>query len=294
MSKTSLLVTGASGHFGARAIELLLARGATSIIATTRKPEALARFRERGVEVRFADFDEETSLPGAFAGAQRALLISTDEVMTPGKRIRQQRAAVRALEAAGVAHVVYTSLPNADRSSASVAPDHAATEAALRETKLDYTILRNNIYADLFVLSLPSAIAAGQIVDAREAGKAAYVTREDCVRTAAVVLAGPALTGRQTFDVTGPGAIGGDELAAIVSEVVGRPIARSSVPAEALVAGMVQHGLPRPLAELYASFDVSVARGELAQVTNTVEKLTGQAPTSLRDFLRTQRAALGG
>src|SRR4051794_3587670 len=78
MSRLKLLVTGASGHLGKRVVRLLLASGTVSLIATTRRPEALAAFAAQGVEVRKANFDDETGLEQAFMGADRVLLISTD------------------------------------------------------------------------------------------------------------------------------------------------------------------------------------------------------------------------
>jgi NAD(P)H dehydrogenase (quinone) len=291
MSTTPLLVTGASGHLGRRVLELLLERGAGPIIATTRTPASLAAFAARGVDVRRADFEDDASLAAAFAGARRALLISTDAIDRPGRRVAQHRRAIAALERAGVAHVVYTSLPNPTDTPALIAPDHAATEAALAETKLDWTVLRNNMYTDYLLPGLPGAIASGTLIDAKGTGAVAYVTRDDCARAAAGALAGNS-RGRTTIDVTGPEAVTPDQLAAIVSELTGVPIRHTSVPAPALIEGMVGHGLPRPVAELLASFDAAAAKGDLGQVSPAVEQLWGEKPTSVAAYLRSQRAAL--
>lgn len=56
--------------------------------------------------------------------------------------------------------------------------------------------------------------------------------------------------------------------------------------------GMVEHGLPAPVAEILASFDSAAAAGELAAVTDTVQRITGRAPERVRDFLAARRAAL--
>lgn len=287
----SILVTGAAGHLGRRVLSLLLEHNAGPLIATTRNPEALADLAAQGVTVRRADFDDPSTLPAAFAGATRALLISTDALDRPGRRIAQHQAAVRAFAESGVKHVVYTSLPDAHDTPVTIAPDHAATEDALAATSLDYTILRNNLYADLLFQFLPPALASGTYVTARGTGATAWVTREDCARAAAAALASP-VSGRRTLDVTGPAALTSDELAAIVSEVVGKPIVHLAVPAPALIEGMVAHGLPKPVAELLASFDTAVARGKLARVTDTVQQLTGQPPQSVAAFLRAHRAQL--
>lgn len=293
MSLPTLLVTGASGHLGARVLDLLLARGGARLIATTRKPEALAALRDRGVELRRADFDDADSLAAAFQGADRALLISTDALDRPGRRREQQLRAVRALEKAGVKHVVYTSAAHLDRSSTfPIFVDHRATEDALLASSFGSTLLRNGLYTDLLLQTLPPALASGQLIDARGKGRTAFVTRDDCARAAAAALASDQ-GGRRAYDITGPAALDSDEIAALASALTGRPLAHLGVPAEALIAGLVQHGFPPPLAEVFAGFDVAIARGDLALTTGAVELLTGAPPQSVRAFLDANRAALG-
>jgi len=291
---STLIVTGASGKLGRRIVQLLLDRGGDRIIAATRTPAVLADFAARGVEVRRADFDDPASLPAAFAGGDVGMLISTDSVGHPGLRIAQHRTAIRAFEAAGVRHVVYTSMVNPVGSPIAIAIDHALTEAALAESTLDFTVLRNNIYTDMLGVYLPPAIASGSLVDACGTGATAFVTREDCARVAAAVAARPT-AGRQTLDVTGPAGVTRDEVAALASEILGRPIRHVSVAVPALVAGMVEHaGMPKPIAELYATFDVGAAQGYLATPSDTVQRLTGRAPQSVRDFLVAHKQALLG
>ncbi|HEX5660374.1 MAG TPA: SDR family oxidoreductase [Polyangiales bacterium] len=280
-----LLVTGAAGQLGRRVVELLRAQNAGPIVAATRDPAKLAL---DGVEVRRADFDDTASLEGAFAGVERALLISTDAI---GKRVAQHERAIAALAKAGVKHVVYTSLPNAPSSVVSIAPEHAATERALIASGLGHTILRNNLYMDLLLFTLPNALKTGQLIDARANGKTAFVSREDCARAAAAALTARTQADR-IVDVTGPEALTSDQLVAIVSEVTGKPLAHVSVPPDDFAKALVAHGLPPAQAALYKSFDVAIAKGELASVSDAVAQLTGKAPGTLRDYLQSVRASL--
>ena len=127
--KPTVLVTGASGHLGRRVVELLLETYDGRIIAATRTPEKLPEFSQRGVIVRYADFEDPASLLKAFQGVDRLLLVSTDAVDVPGRRINQHRNAVKVAEQAGVRHVAYTSLVNPGPDSpAFVASDHRDTE----------------------------------------------------------------------------------------------------------------------------------------------------------------------
>lgn len=288
----SLLVTGASGHLGRRVIELLLEAKAGHIIAATRTPEKLADLAGRGVEVRRADFDEPTSLPAAFTGVDRLLLISTDVVGEPGRRLAQHRAAVAGAIQAGVKHMVYTSLIRPEPGTPiTIAGDHYGTEQALAESPLDWTVLRNNVYTDVLLMSLPQAVAMGQLVAAVGEGGVGYVTREDCARAAAAALAS-STSGRVTLDVTGPEVITYAELARITSEISGRVISYVNVEPEAMKSILIGAGLPPLYAEALVSFDIAAAHGFLGITTNVIAELTGTAPQSVHDFLSVHKEAL--
>src|SRR3954471_17646816 len=101
-------ITGASGQLGRLAADDLLERVAASdVVLISRRPESLADYAARGVEVRAGDFGDAASLAPAFAGVDRLLLVSTDAV---GTRLPTQVAAVEAAARAGVSRVVYTSI----------------------------------------------------------------------------------------------------------------------------------------------------------------------------------------
>ena len=292
--KPTLLVTGASGQLGRQAVEFLLESYQGTIIAASRTPEKLSEFSQRGVIVRYADFEDPASLAQAFAGVDRLLLVSTDAIDVPGRRIKQQCNAIIAAEQAGVSHVVYTSIMNPGPDSpAFVNPDHRATEEGLAATAMGWTVLRENIYTDIAFLSLPQAPQMGKLFNAIGDGKAAYITRQDCARAAAAALAA-SFNGRRTLDITGPGAISQIELAAIVSQLTGRTVEYIPLDLESLIQNMVAAGLPRPVAEGFASFDAAIAQGKFSQVSNAVEELTGRQPTSVADFLAAHRDALRG
>ncbi len=291
-NRRTLLVTGASGQLGQRVIELLIEANAGHIIAATRTPEKLAHLAARGVEVRQADFDDPSSLAAAFAGVERLLLISTDVVDGTDRRIVQHRNAVNAAAQAGVTHVVYTALINPEPGSPiAIAPDHYATEQALAASPLDWTVLRNNIYTDYQLSGLVRAVATGKLVSAAGDGGAGYVTREDCARAATAALVARN-SGRTTLDITGPAIVTQAELAQIVSALTERPVTYVPVTPEVMVAGMVAAGLPKPMAEVFVTFDTGIAAGTLAVASSAVADLTGKAPQSVHAYLAAHREAL--
>ena len=292
-TQPTLLVTGASGHLGQRVLELLLETGTGPIVATTRTPDKLAAFRQRGVIVRHADFDDPATLAEAFQGVDRLLLISTDATDQPGKRLAQHRAAVQAAQEAGVRHVVYTSLTHpGPESPISIAPDHHGTEEALRASTLGWTMLRNNVYAEMLVGALRNALQrGGKLFSAAGDGKAGYVTREDCARVAAAALAAP-FDGQRVLDITGPAALSQADVAAIGSAVTGQAITYVPLDLDVLTKNLVAAGLPQSVVDLIASFDAGIAQGTLDVISSAVEDLTGRPPMSVRAFLAGQREAI--
>jgi NAD(P)H dehydrogenase (quinone) len=296
MPKT-LLVTGASGQLGRGVINHLLDSlkvPANRIIATTRTPANLADLAARGVTVRAADFDDQASLAKAFAGADRALIISTNEVEVRGKRREQQLAAVAAAKQAGVGHLLYTSMPNPEPSSPVVfAPDHYDTEQAIKASGIPYTIFRNGWYDENLFMALPQILASGQWYTSAGDGAISYGTRDDYAAAIAAGLASDT-SESTTYTLTGPKAYTTAEVAAFVTEVTAKPIQVIQLSDEALTEGMKSAGLPESLAKVLVSFDVAARAGDLAMVTDAVEKLSGRKSVPLEQFLETNKAALAG
>lgn len=279
----TIAVTGASGQLGRLVAEGLLQRVAPSdVVLLTRDPARLADLAERGADVRAADFGDPSTLAAAFAGVDRLLLISTDVV---GARLEGHLAAIDAARAAGVRHVAYTSVPEpVGANPAAVVPDHAATEEALRASGLAWTMLRNNLYADMQGASLAPAEATGRLVTNVGDGAAAYVARADCAAVAVGVLTGEGHEG-QVYDVTGPHAWTAAELAELAARRAGREVEVVDVDDDAYAAGLVQAGVPEPLAPLLVSFGTSTRQGHLARVTDVVARVGGVEPTSLESVI---------
>jgi NAD(P)H dehydrogenase (quinone) len=286
----TFLVTGAAGHLGRLTVEHLLAAKSGKVIAASRDPAKLADLAAKGVETRRADFDDSASLDTAFKGVDRLLIISTDSVVEPGKRLRQQKAAVEAAARARVGHVVYTSMLNPEPGSLiPFAPDHYETEQALAKSGLGHTILRVSWYAENLLRSLPSILPSGKWYSSAGDGRVANVARNDVARAAAAALA---KTPGGKFDITGPDLLTTRQIAAIVAAVFGKSVEVVPVGDEQLLAGMIAAGVPKAFAELGVAFDANTLAGKVDVISDAVLKLTGRPPESLRDILAANKTAL--
>jgi NAD(P)H dehydrogenase (quinone) len=285
-------VTGASGNLGRHVLRQLSAAGARRIIGLTRDPDRFPEKLPDGVELRRATFDDPATLPAAFAGVERLLIVSVDKLAGRGEL---QRAAVDAAVKAGAGHLLYTGVtsPYPDSDPAALVPDsHYWTETRIAESGVGFSFLRNNLYTDFLIPGAQAAIASGTLYHAAGAGGRAYVTREDCAAVAAAALLNA--EGRQVYDIGGSEAVSSDDLAALLTRISGKPVKAVNVPAEGFAAGLVKAGVPQEMAAVLARFDVDAAKGRLAVVSGDFETLTGRKPRSVADFLAAHKQALAG
>jgi NAD(P)H dehydrogenase (quinone) len=292
---TKILVTGASGQLGSAIVSYLLKAGqvaASDIIAASRNPAKLSALADQGVETRAVDFDDAASLESAFAGIDRVLLISTDELASPGKRLAQHKAAVAAAAKAGVGHILYTSMPNPDKSLVSFAPDHLGTEEAIKASGMAYTIIRNSWYIDNYFMGMPHNLQAGQWFTSMGDGRVSNISRNDCAAAAAAALANPP-AGNVTLTLTGAELLNAEEIAAAVSKAAGKPLKVVAVTDEQLAAGVAGAGMPPFVVELVVSADANIRAGNFAVLTDVFETLTGRKPQTVADFFEENKAALG-
>ena len=285
----SIVITGASGQLGRLTANLVLDRvPASEVILTTRHPEALSDLAERGAAVRHADFDRPETLAEAFASGERLLLISTEDL---GRRTAQHRTAIEAARVANMRHVAYTSYLNpVEDNPAVITPSHRDTEMALRYSGLAWTALRNSFYAEYQVPAGAQAVATGQLVHNSGDGRIAYVFREDCAAAAAVLTTDG--HENKTYDITGPEALSQDKVAALLSEVSGRPVEAVAIDDEAFVQGLTAASVPEPAAREIASYGRAIREGYLYEASEVVEDLTGRPPRSLRHVFEAHRDEL--
>jgi NAD(P)H dehydrogenase (quinone) len=286
---SKLLVTGASGKLGRRIVELLASRGADRLIAGTRDPSKLAP--PKGVEIRKVDFDDAASLDAAFKAVDRVLVISTDRIDVPGLRIKQHRAAIAAAKRAGVKRILYTSMLNPERSYIPFAPDHLETERAIEQSGLEFAILRVSWYAENLLGTLAGPLASGKWYSAAGSGRISYVSREDVARAAAAALASSGGK-NERLDITGGPPLTIPEIAKIAAEVCGKLIDVVPVSDEELANGLAAAGVPAFVIPLVVGTDRNIRAGNFDVTSDAVERLTGEAPPTLREYLTANRAAL--
>ncbi|MBV2156316.1 NAD(P)H-binding protein [Kitasatospora sp. SUK 42] len=287
-------ITGASGRLGRLTLAALVDRvGAAGVVAVTRTPGAVAQTRR--VRTRTADFADPATLPAAFDGVRRLLLISADR--TPG-RLALHRAAIGAAVAAGVEHVVYTSVVRAADPGNPVpeALDHGRTEALLTASGLAHTVLRVNVWPDLLLLSglARLAVSAGELPSSAGDGRVGYVSRADTALAAAALLAGEGAPPGRLLDFTGPGLTDG-QVASALTEATGRPVRHRPVADHEVAGALTALGVPPALATGWGENDPFRRAGWFdVPEDGTARRLLGREPVTLTDFFASHRTELLG
>ncbi len=272
----AILVTGGTGKLGSRVAKLLLDAGA-EIRLLVRDRSRLTGFDS--IEVVEGDYSKPESLKSAFEDVSRAFIVSLHG--PPVERAALHKNAFDAAAKANVRFVVYTSYQGVSEDSTfTLGRDHYLSEQSLQDTGLTYAALRNNFYMDYAHNEVRSD---GVLASPSGDGPVAWVSRNDIAELVAHLLLNP-LSSSEAFDVTGPEALKFSELAQLLSRLSGKQITYQEETIEEGLAWRRKFDLPSWDLEAWFSGMVALGKGEIAAVSNTIERFLGRRPCSLAEF----------
>ncbi len=268
-----IAITGATGQLGSFVVAELKKRvSVENIVALVRTQEKAAKL---GVEVRAFDYTKPEILIDALSGIDRLLLISGNEI---GQRAIQHTNVINAAKEAGVKWIVYTSLLRADSSTLNLAGEHLETEAKLKESSIEYTILRNGWYTENYTASIEGALARGAFIGSASDGKISSAARADYAEAAAVVITDESHKGK-VYELAGDESYTLTDLAKEISSQSGKDIPYSNLPEAEYAKILEGFGLPKAFAGAIASWDVSASKDDLLDDTHQLSKLIGRPTT---------------
>ncbi len=140
-------------------------------------------------------------------------------------------------------------------------------------------------------MSLPSALASGTLYTSAGEGRMSHVAH--CrLRPRGGGGPEPAFGQRNLHPDRAGSFHTTAQIAALASEVTGKPLAVVNLSDEQLAGGMKAAGVPDMLIPMLVSFRYHQPQGGFDVVTGDVERLTGQTPQTLRAFFEANKAAL--
>lgn len=284
MSNT-ILVTGATGNVGSEVVKQLSAKGA-DVRACVHTPSKADKIRGPGVEIVEVDYDKPDSVEAAFPGVERLFLL------TPGwpgieKTVEITAQLVEEAKKAGVQHIVRLSVLWADAES-KIPPFrwHRQAEEMIEESGIPYTFVRPSGFMQTFPMTHAQTIKAqNAIYTGSGEGKQGFVDARDIAAVAVEALTGDGHEGK-IYPTTGPEALSHNQVAEILSEVLGRKISHVNVSDEDRRNGVKEAGFPDWVADAAIEADRNTREGRSSAVLPTVEEVTGKKPRSFEQFAR--------
>jgi uncharacterized protein YbjT (DUF2867 family) len=280
-----ILVIGSRSKIGSALVRDLLDRGEQ--VRVLARPGETADPVAAAAEVVTGDLADEGSLLTAMAGIEKVFLLSSPHP----DAVRWHRNAIDAARRTGVQLLVRSSIIGADRESAAeFISSHYASDRYLQDSGLPFVIVRPNMFLQNIPEStIPSVDASGTFYTDTGDARISMVDTRDVAAVAAVLLTEPGHANAH-YDVTGPEALSYAAVAAKLTAAMGRKISHVAVSDEPVRQALLGAGLNAwftdALIGLNQDYRRSGTDGYAAQVTDTVQRLTGRPPRSLDDLLR--------
>ncbi|TCD05590.1 SDR family oxidoreductase [Pedobacter frigidisoli] len=286
-----ILVTGATGQFGSKAIDHLLKKGfkPAEISALVRDMAKAENLREKGIELRVADYTDHASLVNAFRGIKKMLLVSSNDKQAVENRTAQHINVISAAKEAQVEHIIYTSFVRKthfeDSAIAAFQNSHVQTELALKNSGINYTILQNGIYLEMIPIFAGEKVSeTGHILFPAEMGKASFVLREELAEGAAHVLATEGHENK-IYQLTNTESVSFNEIANAISFALKKEIKYDSPSIDEFNSILKNFGVPELYIGMFTMWGLAQAQGTMDVEDNTLQSFLGNKPTTMKQFI---------
>jgi uncharacterized protein YbjT (DUF2867 family) len=293
-----ILVTGAAGAVGGigrNLTEFLLARGHKVRAMVRREDERAEALRRLGAEVVVGDLTDLASMHLAIEGCRRIYFgMSVSPAYLEATINTAAVARHHGVEAfVNMSQMTVTQMSITETTDSPQHKLHWLAEQSLSWSGLPVVTVRPTVFLEGFFLQFaaPGVRTSDTLALPLGGGKTSPISAVDVARAVAVILDDPAPHIGQIYDLTGPESADLDHYALVFSEALGRPIRYRDVPLPAWSGSLRQVGfLSEHLVRHLSAMAVLTRQGRYDRMTDTMYKLTGEAPTNMRDFVKLHAA----
>lgn len=271
-----VLVTGATGTVGRHVVAALSDRAVT-VRSAVRDPESVPdELAAAGAAVEF-DFAKPETWGEALADVDGVFVMRP-----PAVDEADVKAFVDAAGRVGVDRVAYLSTLGAEKN---VLVPHHRIEKRIAATGVDYTFLRASFFVqNLLEVHRADVVERDEIFVPAGRGETSFVDARDVGEAAAVVLTESGHADR-AYDLTGPEALDYEQVAAVFSDVLGRPITYPNPSLLAFARRMRRRGTPLGFVVLMCGIYTTARLGLADRVTDDCRRLLGRRPRRMRAFV---------
>ena len=273
----TILVTGATGNVGREVVRSLSAEGMICRVGV-RNPSKVSDSFDDDVQIVKFDFLDATTFADAFDGIRSLFLVRPPQLANVPRDITP---AIEYAHEQALEHIVFLSLQGVE--SAKVTP-HYKIETLIKDLGIDYTFLRAGFFMqnlstthleeirDERIIAVPVGNARTSFIDVRDIGA-----------VAAKALIYPHHN-NQSYTLTGSEALTYDQVAGILSDVLGHEIRYTRPNPIRFFIRMLRKGHPIGYAIVVTALYSATRAGNAEEMTADVQKILGRPPITFREF----------
>jgi uncharacterized protein YbjT (DUF2867 family) len=282
-SRTTYLVTGATGNIGSRVVERLLRGGERPRVLVRDAAKAARRYGDR-VDVRVGDFDDSASLSAAVDGVDVVFLVTAGADLA-----EKDKRAADVAKSAGVRLLVKLSTDDVAH-GVGTGVWHREGEAAIRDSGVGFVFVQPSGFMDNFLNWADAIKADGVIRCAAGEGVIPFIHCDDIADVAIAAMTEPHYAG-QSLPVTGPEALSFAEMTAKVGAAIGRELRFEPRSEDDERRAQAAWGSPQAMIEARLSIFRAMRDGRLTAVSDNVTKILGREPISFDQWAQQNAAA---
>lgn len=279
-----VLITGATGDTGRAAVRSSIDLG-LDVRAMVHKQDARSEALEKlGAEVVVGDLQEIDTVRTAMEGVEAAYFVWP---VAPGLLSAAVNFAQAAKEA-GVGNIVNLSQRSADRHSKS----ESCRDTFIAEQVFDWSgvpviHLRPTYFLEwlLYPWQLPY-LRQGVLRMPVGKGRHSPIAADDQGRAIAALLKDPSAHIGKTIPLSGPVEMDHEQMAAELSEALGRKIIFQDLPVDEYCASLAAMGVPAYIVQHFGGAMEEYQHGAMSGADNNVELLTGKRSMTVGEFAR--------
>lgn len=284
-----ILVIGGTGTIGSEVVRLLKAENAP-FRALIRDPAKAESLNAQGVETVAGDLRQPETLPEALQGVEKVFVVTP---LVPDQ-VQMRANLIAAAKTAGVKHVVMsTGIGAAPDAPVQIGRWHGENQKQLQESGMAWTFVQPGFFMQNLLMYAEAIRDKGEFYMPLGDGKVSWIDARDIAAVAAKALTEPGHKNR-AYPVTGPEALSGAELGAILTEVTGHAVNYIPISLDQAKQAMTDMGMPDALADAMNELYALAPAGHLAGVLNTVDKVTGRPARSFRQFAHNHAKVFSG
>jgi len=276
-----ILVTGATGNIGGEIVKLLKGKKADFVAATTGRSI-------EGVDSVTLDFADTQSLEVAMQGISTLFMVLANhpDMLGWGRNV------IDTAKKCGVKHIVRSSGSLADpNSTIGVRKVLAETNQYLEDSGIDYTITAPSFFMQNFINFFADDYKNGAIYQPAGQGKIGWVDVRDIAAVNVEVLLNPDRFKKQKLTITGSEALSYTEAVNLMNEVLGKESEYVPVTDETAIQAMRDMQFPQFLIDVMIGLNHCIIEGYAEELTDTVEKVTGNKPISFKQFVEDNKGS---